>query len=455
MYVVLLCEGVFSMFRNLAIIVFSLILSFFQPTFGQEYRDIHQEKLDNGVSVIFIDANSSDMLLVMFCVSCGSTDEVEKEGVANLLSKIYAKKLNDNGNNLHYGAEINSYVGYDQSMYYVLAKTDNLDGILKNFGQIYSDFSVSKEEINTQKQDVEQSLLSKSQIDKNIIHKESMRSLYWHSKYGSDIEGTFDSLKKISEDDIKRFKERNYANNRVTIIISGNLKKNNAMELVKKYFSGGKKTSSEIVRMQEPSHHESTIALTRYSNQISVPMVELYWRIPNYRQEKDNALSTEIFINAMSDILQKELIHVQKRVASISISYSSWNYDYGDLCITFTVPDSEKTSDIITAVLTEIKNIACDGITKQQAEIAVQKIVDSCKFVGHDMFDVVDRLSRRIGSGYDFDFLVRYPKFAREYDLNKINAQAKRIFRNDPSVIATIMPVRNTKNAKSDRNNNQ
>lgn len=433
------------MLKNFVFFFFSLVLSCCQPLLGQEYRDIHREKLDNGVSVIFIDANSSDMLLVMFCVSCGSTDEREKEGVANLLSKIYAKKLNDNGNNLHYGAEINSYVGYDQSMYYVLAKTENLDGILKNFGQIYSNFSVSKEEINAHKQEVEQSLLNKSQIDKNLIHRESMRSLYWHSKYGSDIEGTFDSLKQISEDDIKRFEERNYANNRVTIIISGNVKRNEAMELVKKYFSDGKKTSSEISRMEEPQHDGSTVALTRYSSQISVPMVELYWRIPNYRSEKDNALSTEIFINAMSDILQKELIHEQKRVASISVSYSSWNYDYGDLCITFTVPDLEKTSDVITAVLTEIKNIACKGITKQQAEIAVQKIVDSYKFVGHDMFDVVDRLSRRIGSGYDFDFLVGYPKFAHEYSLDKINWQAKKIFRNDPSVIATIMPAENTK----------
>ena len=62
---------------------------------------------------------------------------------------------------MHYFAEINSYVGYDQSIYYVHGKKENLDGILKNFGQIYSDFSVSKEEIALQKQDIEQKLLRK------------------------------------------------------------------------------------------------------------------------------------------------------------------------------------------------------------------------------------------------------------------------------------------------------
>ena len=42
-----------------------------------------------------------------------------------------------------------------------MEKKENLDSILKNFGQIYSDFSVSKEEIALQKQDIEQKLLRK------------------------------------------------------------------------------------------------------------------------------------------------------------------------------------------------------------------------------------------------------------------------------------------------------
>ena len=33
---------------------------------------------------------------------------------------------------------------------------------------------------------------------------------------------------------------------------------------------------SKIERMQEPPHHGSTIAETRYSNQINVPMIEMY-----------------------------------------------------------------------------------------------------------------------------------------------------------------------------------
>ena len=39
------------------------------------------------VSEIFIDANLSDTFLVMFCISCGSTNEIKKEG-ENLISTM-------------------------------------------------------------------------------------------------------------------------------------------------------------------------------------------------------------------------------------------------------------------------------------------------------------------------------------------------------------------------------
>ena len=41
---------------------------------------------------------------------------------------------------------------------------------------------------------------------------------------------------------------------------------------------------------------------------------------------------------------------------------------------------------------------------------------------------------------YDFDFVLGYPKFARKYALEKINAQAKTLFHSDPCTISTIIP---------------
>lgn len=429
-------------------IIFSLALSL--PIFSGSsvqvqasgtYRDVHKTRLDNGISVIFIDANS-DMVLVMFCVSCGSSDEVDKEGIANLLSKIYSSKLNENAGNLHYGAEVNCNTSYDQSIYYVLGEKNNLEAILQNFAQIYERFSVNESDMNLQKQSIKEALLNKHQIDKNRFHSEIRRSLYWHSKYGCDIEGTFDSLKRISAEDIQRFKDNNYTDNRVSIIVSGSVKRNDVIEMLEKYFKTKErpKTESKIRRMQEPPHHGATISITKYSDQISVPMVEMYWKIPGYHNDKDKALAVEIFINALNDILQKELIEEQQIAASVSFSYSSWNYDGGDLCIAFTPKDATNVSEVATAVLAEIKSIAADGLTAEQASKSAEKISDSSRFVGEDMFDVADKVSKELASGCGFDFILQHPKSAKKFDLKKVDGVAKEIFLEEPAVVATIRP---------------
>lgn len=439
----------FGRLEMLKKIIFSFALSFSVSVIPSaqlvqadgEYRNVYQVQLENGISVIFIDANS-DMVLVMFCVSCGSTDEIDKEGIANILSKIYAKKLNENAENLHYGAEVNSNTGYDQTVYYILGKKENLDAILQNFAQIYAGFTISDKDVDDQKQNVYQNLISKNQIDKNRFHSEVRRSLYWHSKYGCDIEGTFDSLRQISSEDIQRFKDRNYTDNRVTIVISGNVNRKEVLEMLKKHFKTAErpKTESSIQRMQEPPHHGSAVTITKYSDQVSVPMVEMYWKIPGYHKDKDRALAVEIFINALNDILQKEIIEEQKLAASVSFSYSSWNYEYGDLCIAFTPRDVEKISRMTASVLAEIKTIAADGLSAEQAKAAASRLAEASRFVGGDMFDVADKISRRLACGCGFDFVLGYPKFALEYNLDQVNKVGKELFLEDPSVVAVIRP---------------
>lgn len=434
------------MFKNFIFVISLFLLSFISNAIEpmQEYRYSFVEKLDNDVTVIFADTTKSESILVMLCVSTGSTDEIEKDGIANLLSKVFSKKLNDNANSLHYGSECNSYVNYDQSVYYFYGKNDNLDSFLKNLGSVFSNFVFSNDDLENCKQSVEQGIASENQIDRVVLRKEARKALYWHSKYGSSVSGDIDDLKNITPEDINGFKKQNYTNKRVNIIIAGNVNKKEAIELVKKYFNiKQSEQDAKINRLQEPPHHGSTTKIFKYSNQAAVPVVEFYWRIPNYRKEKNKALNTEIFVNALDDLLQNSLIAKQKIASTISFCYSFWNYDYGDFCMTITAKNQTNIDDLITAVLSEIKCLASDGITEEQAKLASQKLNKASTLVGTDMIDAVDKFSKRLGAFYDYEFIRDYPKFIEKYNFNEINAQAKEIFKHDPCVISIMMPEAN------------
>lgn len=410
----------------------------------QEYRCSSIEKLDNDISIVFVDTIKSESILVMLCISAGNTDEIEKDGVANLLSKVFVKKLNDSAHSLHYGSECNSYVGYDQSVYYFYGKQDNLDGFLKNLGSVFSNFVFSNDELENCKQAIEQSITNEDQIDKLVLRKEARKALFWHSKYGASICGTLDDLKIITIEDINNFKKQHYTNKRANIIIAGNINKKDTIALIKKYFNiQSTKEDIKINRLQEPPHHGSTTKILKYSSQAAVPIIEFYWRIPNYRQEKNKALNTEIFINSLDESLHNSLIEKQKIVSTISFCYSFWNHDYGDFCITITAKNQNNIDDVITAVLSEIKCVASDGMTKEQAKLAYKKLYKASNLVGTDMIDAVDRISKKLGAFYDYEFIRDYPKFIETYNIDEVNTQAKEIFTHDPSVISVIIPETN------------
>jgi predicted Zn-dependent peptidase len=432
------------MFRKIAA---CFLLLFFNAE-ADKYRGAYLQKSENGIKVLFVDTTKSDSILIMLCIASGSTDEIETRGVANLLGRVFSKKLKENiqKDPKQYGSESNAYVGYDQSTYYLYGKAKNLEDFIKNLGTTFSDFAFSIDDLNNEKKITEQQIIEDQQIDKNCVRSEVRKSLYWHSNYGMPIIGNLDDLKLISENDIRAFKKKHYTKNRVTLIIAGNVDRKNTLKLIEQHF-GNDKNTSQIDRLQEPPHHGSTVRITKHSAQVNVPIIELYWKIPNYRDQKEKAKAAEIFVNYLDEALQKNLN--QKIISSVAFRYSFWNYSYGDFCLTATTKNSSDVEEVITAILTEIKCIVSEKITEEQAKKAAKKLSASANVfrIDVDALDLVDWISKKIGAFYDFDFLKSYSDFVNKFNTNAITEEAEAIFKNDPCVISIIRPMASNKNA--------
>lgn len=412
-----------------------------------EYRASSCINLDNGMKVIFVDTTYSDALLVMLGVSAGSTDEKEIEGISNLLVKSVVNKLNQNPDGVQYG-EVQAYSGYDQSIYYYYGRKDDLDGFLTKLGSVFSKLSFTPQEVDDCKKSIEQQITAHNQVDRHVLQEEARKSFYWHSKYGSSINGSADDLKNISNDDLVSFKNSNYTLDRTVIIIAGNVDKTRSLELIKKYF-GTKKTESKLSRLEEPDHHGSTSSIIRYSSQVQAPVINMSWRLPNYRKEPEKCRSVEIFLNYLNEALQNNNLN---EGIDVSFSYSMWNYDYGELHLTVTFsPRAEDSVEYIKdAILLQIKRIASNGITKEDADRVVQRLVGASQFSGRDVFEVVDWMSKKLSAFYDFEFVRGYPTFIRKYDLQNINKEAKVIFAKDPEVISILIPESSKDNRGKD-----
>lgn len=402
-------------------------------------KSVSFKKLKNNISLIFIDDHpdsKNDSILIVMSVASGNIDEFDKEGVANLLAKIFDSKmlLRDNVGKFH--------VSNDQSIFYGNCKQESVKDVIKKFSTIVN-FSFSIDDINKNKYEIEQMIVAFNQKDSNIARQESKRSLYWHSKYGAPIMGSMEDLKNITQDDLINFRFLNYSPDKITFIIAGKYANHKEIEdWISSFFQSNSISMKKIDRLQEPPHHGASVIISQYSHKRNTPLIDLYWKIPNYRTDKNKALATEIFINHLDDVLQKTLVEEQKIATSITFTYSFWNYDYGDFCISVDLKNNANTKEAMSAIVAEIKYIVSDEISKSQADKALEKIISSTKLDDKGCDYITDWIIKKLGSGCDWNFIKEYQSFVKTYDLNLVNQQAKTIFKNDPCVISVIESIK-------------
>lgn len=397
---------------------------------------------NNGINVVFLEGQGEDEnVLAVLSLAAGSIDDKDKHGSAYILAKSILLELRRKiqANELMYGSEVQSSTGYDHSVYYFYGKNSNLKNFIENLSSILSKTSITNVNNRVAKNDARSVAVSSDQSDKSILAREVRSSLYWHSGYGSPIIGYKDAIDDISDSDLNTFHASNYTADRASVIIAGKVDQDKVMEIINGTI-GSIKTKSTIERLQEPTHHDSTVKICKHSAQVSSSTIEFYWKVPNYRLLPKEARCIEVFINCIDDILQTKLIKELDLASSISFKHSFWNYQYGDFCIVI-VPKSYKNFDQIgIAVLSEIKLLAKEGITKAQLEAAQNKAMDFNKFTNKDFPSTIDWLSKKLAACNDFNFIKGYDSFVKECSVEEVNAEAKKFFSKPPEVISILKP---------------
>lgn len=409
------------------------------------FSSVSYNQLNDRVSVIFIDTGVPDSLLVMMCVATGVADEIEHRGIANLFSHVFLQKLKHQAdtNNLQYGAQSNAYAGYDQSVYYFYGKPENLEEFIKSFGKITEDFSCTERELENAKKIVEQTIKNQSKIDKFSVQKNAMRSLFWHAGYGNDINGEIADVSSAIPEYLADFYKNYYRRKKITFLIVGRVNNKKTIDVVQKYFGQHKwkeKFLEQKNQLKEPKHHGSTAQIVQESEQTDVVMLNFYWKIASYYEDKVKALADEVFISYLGGAITQQLVEQQKLVSSMSFSHISWNKACGYFCVTVTAGPTSDLDLIKFALSANIRCLASKGMTQEQVNNHLKKIITNANFYKMDVMDAVDWISKRVSAGYSWDYLKSYAKSTEKIDAQTVNVEAKKVFINPPDVISILKP---------------
>ena len=368
------------MLKKLLPLIGMLMISFISRAQSVSWNDrillplgVVEEKLDNGLTYILVENDSPDRMVEMRLIfRAGSVLETEaNRGAAHFLEHMAfggtrhfpGKKLVDYVESLgvQYGVGLNAYTGYDRTVYQIAIPTDNPKDIDKGL-LILKDWLV----------DIP---LDKEKVDgeKGIIIEElrgyDVGDEFYNLKIGSGLYsegiplGSEEDIRKMTPEILKEFHDKWYTLSQATVVLVGDIDKNDVRRRIRDTFGSLKPTSSPDYREYPHTYGdgvnyaESKDTLLRRSTlDIMIPHECTSRRTVGDAVESERK---DMLISALS-----ERFYATGNYASLSNTWYLADKDH--FTITVEGKTKEEISQMTVDAVAELYRVAKEGFTPEE-----------------------------------------------------------------------------------------
>ncbi len=335
--------------------------------------ELEKFELDNGLNGIIHPDQSTPLVALNLLYKVGARDEhPEKTGFAHLFEHLMFEGSTNIPNFdqplQNAGGENNAFTTNDITNYYLTLPKENIEtGFwLESDRMLCLDFS--QHNLDLQKQVVieeyKQRYLNQPYGDAWIL----MRPLaYKHHPYQWPTIGK--NIKHIEEatlDDVKKFFFNHYAPNNAILVIAGNIKKKEARELTKRWFSGiEKRVTPPGHYLQEPEQKSER----RKTVQRNVPFDAIYKTFHMCRRGDTDFYTTDIISdllsNGKSSRLYQNLVQ-EKRLFSELNAYLTGNVDPGLFVVTGKLIKGVEMERAETEIMHELEKLKHEPVKDRE-----------------------------------------------------------------------------------------
>jgi zinc protease len=286
--------------------------------------------LPNGLTVILHEDKSDPIAAVAVVFHVGSSREVEgKTGFAHLFEHMMFQKSENVGEDQLFkliqgaGGELNGGTGQDNTVYYEVIPKNALEMALwlESDRMGYLENTVTQSAFANQ-QNVVQNEKRQSVDNAPYGFNEYLilKNLYPKGHpYSWDVIGEMADLQNATVDDVKAFHKKFYSPNNATLVIAGDINKEEVKVLIEKYF--GEIPAGETIEKRGPipAPLSSTIKLYHEDNFAKAPRLTIVF--PTVEQYTKDAYALdclgELLSNGKKTPLYKILVKDKKLTSSV------------------------------------------------------------------------------------------------------------------------------------------
>jgi zinc protease len=348
--------------------------------------------LSNGLTVILHEDKSDPIAALAVVFHVGSSREVPgKTGFAHLFEHMMFQKSENVGEDQLFkliqgaGGELNGGTGQDATMYYEVIPKNALEMAmwLESDRMGYLENTVTQSAFANQQNVVQN---EKRQSVDNAPYGFNdyliLKNLYPKGHpYSWDVIGEMEDLQNATIEDVKAFHRKFYSPNNATLVIAGDINKDEVKPLIEKYFGEIPQGEAIEKRGPMPATLDKTIQLYHEDNFAKAPRLTLVFPTVEQFSKDSYALDClgDLLSNGKKTPLYKVLVKDKKLTSSVSARNGSQELA-GSFEITVTANPGVNLTDVKKAIFEAFDMFEKEGFTED--DLARIKARNETNFYG-------------------------------------------------------------------------
>lgn len=415
----------------------------------------HEYQLENGLKIVVKEDHRAPVVMTQVWYRVGSADEpLDKGGISHLLEHMMFKGTSHVSSEDYerliakFGGINNAFTSYDYTGYYELfpanrfplaleLEADRMKNLVFNENEFVKEHQVVMEE-------------RRQRTDDNPLAKayESFRLLALpDSPKGESVIGPMDELESITLPDLKDWYKTWYAPNNATVVIVGDVKPQEVLAQVKRYF-GDLKPSDLPTRPAVKQKGFRGYQQVDSEQAVQVPVLLMGYNVPSLvtagkddeKQAYALSLAQDVLDGGLSARLESRLIREQGLLTTVGTSYDLLDRGDGLFLIQATPREGVSLAQAQQAIITEIEKLKTDPIAADEIDRAKTNTVTGLVYAQ----DSMEGQARMIGSlqsiGLDDRLLAELPTKLDNVTVKDIQAASKKYLVKDNLTSMHIVP---------------
>lgn len=404
--------------------------------------------LDNGLRLLVYEDTTAPVVSVNVWYRVGSKDEpTGKRGMAHLMEHMMFKGSKNVGPEEHSklidqaGGQDNAFTRDDVTGYWARLPKEKLDLALYLFAEQMHNLVLTQEHLDSEREVVKEEW--RVRLENQPVSKafDKFREIaFAGTPYAKGPEGYMDDLNSIALEDLQSFYQTYYAPNNAVLVVAGDVRPDEVLQLTKKHFGEIPKAATPPPTIITPPAQSAMRAET-LTMAVQLPVIIGGYQVPGTGHADQPALEVAglILSGGQSARLYRQLV----RDSQLSVAAGGLPLVFRDLgtmlIYAFFTPDKDPTK-VHEALLAEIERLASEPIDEKELQKAKNQLTAQYIFNLDSLSGVANALAEAEVIEGDYKEFEKAKDKYEKITAADVQRVAQTYFKRENLTIVTLKP---------------